>query len=224
MKKLNIKAVESFDCMPLYIRDNYIRSSIKHSNELLIAGSATWLQLNIPSKQKGNIEDFTQGLFGFNRYLKKMSSKGFKIKFLSGAKGYPAKDDKEFIEYMQKQFHINWEVYEAISLNDWLRTIEESTMLVSGRFHHTIAAASLRTPFLMLNSNTPKMKGLAKVLSYGKIIKYDDHEIYDKLMQQTDKKLSSSEKETSFQDSSILNKLCSKAEVNFECLRKISPL
>lgn len=224
MKKLNIKAVESFDCMPLYIRDNYIRSNIKHSDELLIAGSATWLQLNIPSNQKGNIEDFTQGLFSFNRYLKKMSSKGFKIKFLSGAKGYPAKDDKEFIEYMQKQFHINWEVYEAISLNDWLRTIEESAMLVSGRFHHTIAAASLRTPFLMLNSNTPKMKGLAKVLGHGKIIKYDDHEIYDKLMQQTDKKLSSSEKETYFQDSSILNKFCSKAEVNFECLRKISPL
>ncbi len=222
MKKLNIKAVESFDCMPLYIRDNYIKSNIKHSKELLIAGSATWLQLNIPSNQKGNIEDFTQGLLGFNKYLRKMSSKGFKIKFLSGAKGYPSKDDKEFIEYMQKQFQINWEVYEAASLNDWLRTIEESTMLVSGRFHHTIAAASLRTPFLMLNSNTPKMKGLAKVLSYGKIIKYDDHEIYDKLMKQTDKELSSSKKETYFQDSSLLNKLCAKSEVNFECLRKLA--
>lgn len=98
MRNLSTKILESFDCAPLYIRDHYIRTNIKHSNELLIAGSATWLELNIASNARGNIDDFTIGLSGLNHYLQEMSAQGFKIKFLYGAKAFPAKDDQEFIE------------------------------------------------------------------------------------------------------------------------------
>jgi polysaccharide pyruvyl transferase WcaK-like protein len=221
MARLGAKVGEGFDCMPLYIRDHYIKSNIKHPNELLIAGSATWLQINIPSHERGNIEDFTQGLSGFNQYVQEMSSRGFKIKFLYGADSFPAKDDREFVEYMQKQFQANWEVYEATSLNDWLKTIEETTLLVSGRFHHTIAAASLGTHFIALNSNTPKIEGLMQILGSKEVVRYSDQAIYDKLLRLTNEKLPSRLDDVkSLQGDSHLQTLCIRAEKNFDGLKK----
>jgi len=216
MKNLSIKIEESFDCMPLYIRNHYVKTNAKQTNKLLIAGSATWLELNIASNLRGNIEDFTQGLSGFNQYVQEMSSRGFKIKFLYGADSFPAKDDKEFIEYMQNNFQANFEVYQASTLDDWLRCIEEATILLSGRFHHTIAAACLGTHFIALNSNTPKMEGLMQALALKAPISYNDPAICDKLLQLTNKKL--------FLETNIpfyLDILCSKAVRNFDHLLKI---
>lgn len=223
MKALGVKTGECFDCMPLYIRDHYIKSEIKLPNQLLIAGSATWLQLNIPSDQKGNIEDFTEGLSGFNLYLQEMSARGYGIKFLYGADSNPAKDDREFIEYMKINFQNSLEVYEASSLDDWLKTIEESTLLVSGRFHHTIAAASLGTHFIALNSNTPKIEGLMQILGLEKVIRYNDKEIYSRLLQLTESKLLASSQSTNLdplKGPSHLEALCVKAEKNFDGLKK----
>lgn len=221
MKKLEITTAESFDCMPLYIRDNYIRSNIKHPNEILIAGSATWLQINIPSSERGNIEDYTRGLSGFNQYLQQMTTKGYNIKFLYGADSNPAKDDREFVEYMEKNFATNWEFYEAKSLDDWLKTIEEASLLVSGRFHHTIAAASLGTHFIALNSNTPKIDGLLQLLGHKEVIKYNDVEIYNKLITITNSILPSSpEHSYDLKGSNQLDFLCNKAERNFDGLKK----
>jgi polysaccharide pyruvyl transferase WcaK-like protein len=221
MKKLDINLIESFDCMPLYIKNHYVKSNIKHSKNLLIAGSASWLQLDVPSKTKGNISDFLSGLSGFNQYLQEMQSKGFKIKFLYGSKLYPAKDDREFIGYMQKHFCVDWEIYEAKSLDDWLRTIDESTFLVSGRFHHTIAAACLGTKFIALGSNTPKMDGLMQVLESEPAIKYNSCNIYNELLLRTKEILDFSRGANNLVDQTLLDYLCQKAEKNFEGLNQI---
>lgn len=217
MRKIAPEAVLSFDCMPLYIKNHYKKTGIKKGNELVIAGSATWLQLNIPSKEKGNVADYKKGLDGFYLFLQKMAFEGFKIKFLYGAKNYPAKDDREFIEYMENKYNINWEVYEAESLNDWLKIIEEASLLISGRFHHTIAAAFLGTQFIAFNSNTPKMKGLLSALDMGDVINYSDDNIFEKLTVLTEEKLSSN---THLPNAYYLEKLCNMALKNFIQYRK----
>ncbi len=219
IEKLGVKVNESFDCMPLYIKEHYTKSAIKHSHEVLVAGSATWLQLDILSNDNGNIHDFTQGLYNFNQYLQEMSTRGFTIKFLYGAQSYPAKDDREFIEYMCKQFSVPWAIYEAVSLTDWLRRIDEATFLVSGRFHHTIAAACLGTPFIALNSNTPKMDGLMQVLKTKEISHYKDPDIYSKLLNATHEILSFPSDLSTFKKYNYLDMLCGKAEKNFDKLR-----
>ena len=219
MKTLGVHTSESFDCLPLYIRDHYKKTNIKYNDVLLVAGSATWLQLNIPSDLKGNIEDFRQSLSNFNIYLNQMTELGFKIKFLYGAAAYPAKDDREFIEYMNNKLHVNWEVYEATSIMDWLKEIEEATILVSGRFHHTIAAASLGTYFIALNSNTPKIEGLLQILGSDQIIQYDDNKLSERLLTLTYNKLLSSEIGTSFRGNDYMDLLCTKAEKNFDGLK-----
>lgn len=116
---------------------------------------------------------------------------------------------------MQNNFQTNFKIYQANSLDDWLQCIEKATILVSGRFHHTIAAACLGTHFITLNSNTPKMEGLMQALGLKKPLLYSDPAIYDKLIKLTKKKLSLKNNETLY-----LNALCTKAERNFEYLLK----
>lgn len=221
MTDLGIKATESFDCLPLYIQNNYKSSfAIKPSNsELLIAGSATWLQLDILSNKSGNINEYTQSLHLFKKYLQTMSDRGFSIKFLLGAKDYPAKDELEFIKFMQdNDFKADWIVYEAKTIEDWLNTIATASLLVSGRFHHTIAAACLETPFIPLSSNTPKMTGLINALDLNdSVIKWDNN-IYNNLLRTTDIQLSENIVREEKIDG-VLNKLSSKAERNFEKLK-----
>lgn len=219
MRNLGVHVNDSFDCMPLYIRSNYIKTNTKHTKEIIIAGSAAWLLFDLPSSRKSNINDFTSGLYEFNRYLLTMIEMGFKIKFLCGAVQYPAKDDKEFISYMQNHFKVKWEIYTATTVNDWLKAIEEATLLISGRFHHTIAAYCLNTKFIALGSNTPKIEGLLQILGREKIINYNDPNIYRRLIESSNKNLFSNVT-TFYYD---INKLCIMAEENFSKLKLLIP-
>jgi hypothetical protein len=42
---------------------------------------------------------------------------------------------------------------------DWIRTIAEAELLVTGRYHHVVAALAFGTPVVALSSNTPKIEG-----------------------------------------------------------------
>ena len=185
MQRLGVPGVQSFDCMPFYIREQYKFHGEKDQKTLLVAGSAAWLHLNIASSDRGNIEEFEEGLSGFIQYLDQMSSQGYRIEFLYGAAEYPAKDDREFIAFLEPRLKTPWNVIEAKSLDEWLGHIERASLLVSGRFHHTIAAACLGTNFIILNSNTPKVEGMARVLECGEVLNYRDPNIAEKLLEKT---------------------------------------
>ncbi len=53
---------------------------------------------------------------------------------------------------------------DARSLSEWLECIARSKCLVSGRFHHSLAAAFVQTPFVVWPSNTPKIDALCEML------------------------------------------------------------
>ena len=184
-EQMGIRAVESFDCMPLYIKHHYQAHGNKEDKTLLIAGSAAWLHLNIISNDRGNIEEFENGLSGFIDYLNIMSSQGYQLKFLYGAPEYPAKDDREFMAFIEPKLTKAWHIVTATSLDEWLGQIEASSLLVSGRFHHSIAASCLGTRFIILNSNTPKIEGLAYSLGMT-VLNYNDPDIANKLLTATD--------------------------------------
>ena len=50
------------------------------------------------------------------------------------------------------------------SANDWLAEIASASLLITGRFHHAVAAAALGTPFISIASNTPKTNGVTELL------------------------------------------------------------
>lgn len=225
MKQMGINAKASFDCMPIYIKEHYKTRGVKEEKTLLVAGSAAWLHLNIPSIDKGTIEEFEKGLAGFISYLEVMHSSGYKIEFLYGAQDYPSKDDREFIAFLEPRLSFKWTVITATSLDNWFERIERATLLVSGRFHHSIAAACLGTPFIVLNSNTPKIEGLVSALGNRGVINYNDPDIKDKLIAETRIVLEESTRSRSGED---LERLYNLASQNFaglsEYFHEIPPL
>ncbi len=193
LKNLGIKHVQSFDSLPLYIRDVYRNTGKeKKKNKVLIAGSAAWLNLSMHLRdEKGNIENYQSGIDFLIEYIDILNKKGYEVSFIMGAQAYPSQDDIEFLEYLKiRKAQIL--LIEAKSLNEWLDHISEASLLVSGRFHHTIAAACLKTPFILFNSNTPKTEALAQYLNSEPLLQYQQTNLLEILLKRTDFLLSPS--------------------------------
>lgn len=221
MPGLKMSMIKSFDCTPLYIRDQYLKSRVnveKKPEQILVAGSELWGQVvNLLSNSDGITREFEQPLNKFSNYLKAMQHDGFTLVFLSSKIKNSSKIDLDFIKYVQGKCGVKLDVYQASSLNDWLKTIEESALLVSGRFHHTIAAHCLGTSFIAFDSNTPKLRGLVSELqSKGPFLEYASTTFFEELLTVTKKSLELHKKPNS------LGSLCAEAEKNFTALKKLS--
>ncbi len=228
--------VPSFDLLPFYVKEHYKMHGRKDEKKLVIAGSAMWLNsFNIASPEQGNISDYERAILNFIAYLKYMHQMGYKIEFLhsdacqepmtnvwgeelqaSYGVFFPAKDDSEFINtlfQLDTGFRDILTVVKARSLDEWLGHIEEAFILVSGRFHHTIAASCLGTKFIVLNSNTPKIEGLTEILESGAAVQYQDPNLTELLKQKTQQIITAG-------PLVVLDKLCKRAEQNFHQLEK----
>lgn len=189
---------QSFDCLPLYIAEHFKYKAKSSSKTIVIAGSVAWKQDAIPHLVE---------------YIKTMIEKGYKIKILIGAKENPAADDKTFLEAIsnclpQNNHKWRWNLVNANTLQEWLDTIHSADLLVSGRFHHSIAAVCLKTPFVTLNSNTDKITALTEIFELPPPIRYDDKALLEKLKIQTETRFKAYPKDH-------LKKLCEQAKQNF---------
>ena len=120
----------------------------------------------------------------------------------SGAEGY-----WQFIKTTGQIY--NLEINDNV---DERYNIEKATILVSGRFHHTIAAACLGTNFIVLNSNTPKIDGLLQAIGNTQnIIHYNDIDLLSTLLKLSKKK--------QHKMKISLDQLCDKAMQNFKLLK-----
>ncbi len=116
------------------------------------------------------------------------------------------------INLLHEQGKHGWQVVEATSLREWLTCIAQAQLLVSGRFHHTIAAAFLGVPCVLLESNTLKNLALAESLKIEPPIQYQvlDEEI---LLERTEHALGKGPI-----DSKILSTLRERIACNFDKL------
>lgn len=175
MEDIGISATLSFDCSPLYIKGHYQSPKQASDKTLVVAGSVAYT------------ESGAEKIF---RYVESMSQDGFKIKVLVGAAAFPAGDDKSFVNFLKNQCKAPWELVEAKSLEMWLDTINKATLVVSGRFYHSIAAFCLNTPFIALNSNTPKIHSICAFLHQPDPLHYSDSRLLEKLHLRTQEILS----------------------------------
>jgi polysaccharide pyruvyl transferase WcaK-like protein len=90
-------------------------------------------------------------------------STGRPIIFITGAKTNLAQEDKKQFELMRQRLP-ELQLAEATSAREWLELLGDGSVLISGRFHHTIAAACLLTPIVCLPSNTMKIEGICSML------------------------------------------------------------
>jgi polysaccharide pyruvyl transferase WcaK-like protein len=59
----------------------------------------------------------------------------------------------------------NLNLIRANNIDEWLSIIQNAKFLISGRFHHSIAAFFLSIPFILFESNTPKTLFISETLN-----------------------------------------------------------
>lgn len=203
MSKIDISSTLSFDCLPLYIRDHYRTKKQIKEKTLVIAGSVAYSE---------------RGVEKLCSYLETMTAMGFEIKVLIGAAAFPSKDDQSFVSLLKTHCRTNWELVTASSIEEWLDVINQATFLVSGRFHHSIAAFCLNTPFIALNSNTHKVHAICDLLEQTKPLLFSDPELLDHLLLRTNAIISHS----TVDNGTKMAEICQLAEKNFDGLKSFA--
>ncbi len=67
------------------------------------------------------------------------------------------------------------EIVKCQTLFQWFDYIKHAKLIVSGRFHHSIASICFNTPQVIFESNTPKNKALAETFNLISPILYNDN-------------------------------------------------
>jgi polysaccharide pyruvyl transferase WcaK-like protein len=164
-RRLGVDAVQGFDCLPRFIT--------RHKDEL----SPLKLGALILS---GGIAMSEQVARTIARVAGKCRNPGQKLIYLTGAKKFPASEDANIFRWMKSEQE-DIQAYNAASMEDWLEMIDGAVGMISGRFHHSLAAAALGVPFVTFPSNTPKIQATNEMLGLEPPIAYDDPAIEEKL-------------------------------------------
>ena len=166
LNRMGIVAPQGFDCLPRFIERCKIKKDMKkESNYIVISGG-------VKMKEE-------QSVLVANAI--KLSLNGRKAYFLSGAKNFTAVEDLPTYNWM-KTVISDLIFVDSKSFDDWISIISHATCLVSGRYHHTIAAACVKTPVVCFPSNTPKIEGICDMFGINPPISYTDSLLTDKVI------------------------------------------
>ena len=147
--RLELDAMQGFDCLPRYLaRSGY--QYVSESDGPIVLGGG----LGVDPESFANVVGLIAETAGTRP-----------LHYVTGAKDHPALDDARVIDALVAAIpsvtHVVSETFE-----DWARAIGTASCLVSGRFHHTIAAAFLGTPVVAFRAGTPKLDGLCQALDF----------------------------------------------------------
>lgn len=102
----------------------------------------------------------------FINTLSQQTPPGARIRFLAGARRREPPEDAWFIEAL-RQARFDVEIFRPQTIHGWLDAVRGARLMVTGRFHHLVAAASFGTPVVTLRSNTPKSEGVCQMLGFS---------------------------------------------------------
>lgn len=145
-----VETIQAFDCLPRFLNRYNLANSHNPSGYVLVSGGVFFDEKRY---------DF---LLQFIRFF---LEKNIPVKFLSGAHFLPAEEDIRLQHKLRAEANMSgMEVVQARSMLEWIETFQNASFLFSARFHHTIAALSIGTPFKYLSSNTPKINAIIETL------------------------------------------------------------
>lgn len=157
LSRLGLKAEPGFDCLPRFIVRHGLNSQAKSPGTILISGSVMMS------------EEFSQKM---GKTLRRLLGPDRTFHYLVGAKRRPDPKEPQFFESMRREIP-NLEYKEAESIEEWVGEIRNASFLISGRFHHSIAAAMVDTPVIVFPSNTPKIHAACSMMGLDAPIPYD---------------------------------------------------
>ena len=165
LTRLGVECIQGFDCLPRHVDRLNLIGSAKGGDDIVISGGVASGEVMIREIAKA---------------LNKFTGNKRRVKFLTGSKSFLAADDKPFFDALKIPTpDIEWT--SAESFEEWLDIISSACCLISGRFHHSIAAASLGVPFISFSSNTTKIEAIMDMLSGPAVIKQNDLETEEKV-------------------------------------------
>jgi tetratricopeptide (TPR) repeat protein len=193
VRALGVDAVQAFDCLPLFVRDRFAAATPR-SDRAVLAGSVL-------------LGGGDSALY--RAIVAHLRRHGLAVDILTGANGPPALEEMRFAWQLKKACGDEVSVVEAGSAADWLAVLSGARLLVSGRFHHSIAAASLGTPFVAFGSNTRKVEGLSQILGGEPPLAYDAPGAPAAALERIDRLLAGAAA------APLLERMCALAEGNF---------
>ena len=150
LSKGGVKITQAFDCLPRFINRHNLANSHNPKGYILVSGGVTFN------------ESRYELLVNFIHYFLK---KGISVKFLYGAHFSPAIEDVKLQEKLKGDDKLGeLKIVQANTMLEWIEEFQSASFLFSARFHHSIAALSIGTPFRYLNSNTPKIEAMLETL------------------------------------------------------------
>ncbi len=147
----DITAELAFDCLPRFLsREDYAGLSHTGNSDTIILGGGFGLTPDILTDLLAALVDILTD---------------FSLVYITGANGNPAKDDAPFVDMMCADGRVDVSHQEVTSFADWSNAIASAKAVISGRFHHTVAAACIGTPAIVFEAGTPKNAGLCSALN-----------------------------------------------------------
>lgn len=154
------KTVQGFDALPLFLEKHGSTWTeggawcpiVNASRKIVLGGSVTWTQELVNC---------------FTTLAQHVAAAGYAVEVVSGAKAFLAADEVGFVEQLTmtlKAWGVAYQLRFPISEREWLEAIGSASLVVSGRFHYSIAAAFQGIPFMVAGSNTAKIDGLLEAL------------------------------------------------------------
>ncbi len=146
--------VLSFDSTPLYIENHFESKKIIDGDYILLSG--------------GNF--INEKFYPFiNEVLSSLPErlKNLRCYFLySDVNTARCQDDIEHFNKLKDYVKgHNIELLTVYSINEWLSAIDNAKLIISGRYHHSIAAFMLDTPFLTFKTNTKKVEAILEMFN-----------------------------------------------------------
>lgn len=202
MNNLGIHSTLTFDCLPLSLdEEGLLIPDHEKENYIVLANSVSF-----PKERVADLVDT----------LEILSRMGLEIIILTGAKSDPALDEQSFLTWLsQYRKSSSWKIVTPDNLLAWYKCIANARLLISGRFHHSIAAYFQNTPFVLMASNTPKNIALTETLMIDKPVEYSNKRFTEFLLKSARKYLDKTF--TSNQD--LVFGLIERAKLNFSKIK-----
>jgi hypothetical protein len=146
-ERMGIKHSIGFDCLPLYIR--MYAKPVQMPSSILIGGASHWtpdIAMNV-GRMLSTI----------------LGPTSVPVVFLAGGFKREPREDAVHYEILKKVIP-NIQLARPTSFSDWIGWIRSAELMITGRFHHFVAAATLSTPIVTMPGNTAKTNALAAML------------------------------------------------------------
>lgn len=152
-RQIGLDAHLGFDCLPRYLERIDFKPETEKTGAIVLGGG-----LGLDPKIFCAFLKSAEPLIGDRSLI-----------YVTGAKANDAQDDSATLGSLG-QSGLDVEHQVLSSFHDWATALSGADCLISGRFHHTIAAAFLGTPMVTFRGGTPKIDGLFESLAFSSLI------------------------------------------------------